>query len=199
MSSHRLGLLPALVIAAAGCSISTPGTPAPASTTPGAAPSNVSSSVPYTLTAPHPSPGKGNDGTTFDPCIAYTAEEIRSWGVDPGTVEDTGTQGLRTRGCRWSGDGWSISQSIINNPVEKYLDTPVYPGSRRETIGGLDGVVYQAPEVGDLMCTAALPSQQGTVHIVVGIYNEKAGRQAVPDLCVKAVEVATFVVTKLPK
>lgn len=201
MNPRVLMVLLAVVIAATSCSTSTPGTPAPALTTSGAIPPNISSSVsvPYTLTAPHPPPGKGNDGTSFDPCVTYTAEEIRSWGVDPDKVQDAGTQGLRIRGCSWMGDGWGIGQTVINNPIGDYLDTPVYPGSHRESIGGLDGVVYQSPATGDSMCTAALPSQQATVHVVATIYNEKTGRKAVPDLCAKAIEVAGFVATKLPK
>jgi hypothetical protein len=131
--------------------------------------------------------------------VAYTAEEIRSWGVDPSRVEDDGNDGLETRGCTWSADGWSISIGIINNPISDYLNTPVYPGSRAQTIAGRDGVVYQSPATGDSMCTAAVPSQQATVHFIVGIYNEKTGRKALPDLCAKAVEVATSGATKLPK
>lgn len=191
---------PAVAFAAVACSTTTPGAPAPVPTTMGGSSSPTSSvSVPHTLTAPHPPPGKGNDGTSFDPCVTFTSEEIRSWGVDPGTVQDAGTEGLRIRGCRWSGDGWGIGQTVINNPISAYLDTPVYPGSRRQTIGGLDGVVYQSPASGDSMCTAALPSQQATVHVIATIFNEKSGRRAVPDLCAKAIEVATFVATKLPK
>ncbi|WP_100466036.1 DUF3558 domain-containing protein [Mycobacteroides abscessus] len=202
MNIDKFAPLLVAVISLAGCSTTTSGSPAPAATTSvsGSASATTSSvSIPYTLTAPHPTPGKKNDGTSFDPCITYTAAEIQSWGVDPSKVTDTANQGLEYRGCLWSADGWSIEQSVINNPISDYLNTPVYPGSRAEKIGGLDGVVYQSPATGDSMCTAALPSQQATVHVIVSIYNEKRGRKAVPDLCAKAVEVATFVATKLPK
>lgn len=201
MNSHMLAPLLVTALAVAACSTTTPGaaTTATTSASSTSTPAAASASAPSTLTAPHLPPSKGNDGTSFDPCVAYTAEEIRSWGVDPARVVDNGNDGLRTRGCTWSADGWSIAQSIINNPVSDYLNTPVYPGSRAEKIGGLDGVVYQSPATGDSMCTAALPSQQATVHVVVGIYNEKTGRKAIPDLCAKAVDVAAFVATKLPK
>lgn len=194
-----------LAAAAASCSTTTTGTPTSAvSSTASTSESrsvspNTSVSVPNTLTAPHLPPGKKNDGTSFDPCVAYTAEEIRSWGVDPSRVEDDGNDGLETRGCTWSAEGWSISIGIINNPISDYLNTPVYPGSRAQTIAGRDGVVYQSPATGDSMCTAAVPSQQATVHFIVGIYNEKTGRKALPDLCAKALEVATSGATKLPK
>ncbi|SIM24977.1 Protein of uncharacterised function (DUF3558) [Mycobacteroides abscessus subsp. abscessus] len=204
MDTRTFAPLLVAVAAIASCSTTTSGSPAPAATTStsvsgSSSSSTTSVSVPYTLTAPHPPPGKKNDGTSFDPCVAYTADEIRSWGVDPSKVEDIAARGLEYRGCNWSADGWSIEQGVINNPISDYLNTPVYPGSRAQNIGGLDGVVYQSPATGDSMCTAALPSQQATVHVIVGIYNEKTGRKAVPDLCAKAVEVATFVATKLPK
>ncbi len=203
MDARILAPLVAAIAVIASCSTTTSGSPAPAGTpstsVPGSSSPTSSVSIPYTLTAPHPPPGKKNDGTSFDPCVAYTAEEIRSWGVDPSKVEDIATRGLEYRGCNWSADGWSIEQGVINNPISDYLNTPVYPGSRAQNIGGLDGVVYQSPATGDSMCTAALPSQQATVHVIVGIYNEKRGRKAVPDLCAKAVEVAAFVATKLPK
>lgn len=205
MNFHKLTVLLAVGAAVlAACSTTTSGSPFPAATTSASTSGSASSpttsvSIPYTLTAPHPPPGAKNNGTTFDPCVAYTAEEIRSWGVDPSKVEDTATRGLEYRGCVWTADGWAIEQGVINNPISDYLNTPVYPGSRAEKIGGLDGVVYQSPATGDSMCTAALPSQQATVHVIVSIYNEKRGRKAAPDLCAKAVEVATFVATKLPK
>lgn len=204
MSVYKFTSLLVAAAALAGCSTTTSGSPAPAATSSvsasgSEAPTTSSVSIPYTLTAPHPPPGKKNDGTSFDPCVTYTAAEIQSWGVDPSKVTDTATRGLEYRGCAWTADGWAIEQGVINNPISDYLNTPVYPGSHAQNIGGLDGVVYQSPATGDSMCTAALPSQQATVHIIVTIYNEKRGRKAVPDLCAKAVEVATFVATKLPK
>lgn len=203
MDVRTLALVLGTALAAAACSTTTSGSPAPAATTAASvsgSPSPTSSvSIPYTLTAPHPPPGKDNNGTSFDPCVAFTEEEIRSWGVDPEKVDDTGRQGLEIRGCSWSADGWAISQTVINNPTSDYLNNPQFPVAYRQTIGGLDAVVYQDRVTGDSGCYVALPSQQATVHVLASIYNEKRGRKAVPDLCAKAIEVAAFVATKLPK
>lgn len=205
MGSYKFAALLGLgAVALAGCLTTTSGSFAPAATTSAptsgsAAPSTPSVSIPYTLTAPHPPPNKDNNGTSFDPCVAYTADEIRSWGVDPEKVDDTGTQGLEIRGCGWSADGWEIAQTVINNPLSDYLNNPQYPNAHRQTIGGLDAVVYHDRVTGDSGCYVALPSQQATVHVLADIYNEKTGRKGLPDPCAKAIEVAAFVATKLPK
>lgn len=205
MGSYKFAALLGLgAVALAGCSTTTSGSPArgastSASTSGSASLPTSSVSIPYTLTAPHPPPNKDNNGTSFDPCVAYTAAEIRSWGVDPEKVEDTGTQGLDVRGCGWTADGWQLAQTVINNPLSDYLDNPQYPVAHRETIGGLDAVVYQDRVTGASGCTVALPSQQATVHVLASIYNEKTGRKGLPDPCAKAIEVAAFVATKLPK
>ncbi len=204
METRILASVLVAAVALSACSTTTAGSPASQATTSasasGAASSPTSSaSIPYTLTAPHPPANEGNNGTSFDPCIAYTAAEIRSWGVDPEKVEDTGRQGLEIRGCSWSADGWQLAQTVINNPISDYLNNPQYPIAHGQTIGGLDAVVYQDRVTGDSGCYVALPSQQATVHILAGIYNEKTGRKGLPDPCAKAIEVATFVATKLPK
>lgn len=203
MDVRTLAIVLGTALAAAACSTTTSGSPAPAAPTAASvsgSPSPTSSvSIPYTLTAPHPPPGKDNNGTSFDPCVAFTAEEIRSWGVDPEKVEDTGRQGLEIRGCGWSADGWAISQTIINNPTSDYLNNPQFPVAYRQTIGGLDAVVYRDRVTGDSGCYVALPSQQATVHVLASIYNEKTGRKGLPDPCAKAIEVAAFVATKLPQ
>lgn len=204
MNFHKLAALVLGTAALAGCSTTTSGSPAPAATTSASTSGSASSpttsvSIPYTLTAPHPPPNKDNNGTSFDPCVTYTAAEIRSWGVDPDKVEDTGREGLDVRGCGWSADGWQLAQTVINNPLSDYLNNPQYPDARQETIGGLDAVVYHDRVTGDSGCYVALPSQQATVHVLAGIYNEKTGRKGLPDPCAKAIEVATFVATKLPK
>lgn len=133
MNTRTFAPLLVAVAAMASCSTTTSGSPAPAGTTStsvsgSSSSSTTSVSVPYTLTAPHPPPGKKNDGTSFDPCVAYTADEIRSWGVDPSKVEDIATRKLEYRGCNWSADGWSIEQGVINNPISDYLNTPYIRG-----------------------------------------------------------------------
>lgn len=148
----------------------------------------------------HAAPNKYNDGTTFDPCTAYTADEIRSLGLDPTTIADVDDPQLR--GCRWM-DGpqkaWAFTNDVLNTTVQKYLepDSTKYV-QRSVTIAGLEAAVYSVDRDGQ-GCDVVLPSQQAVVFITISLHDPQRGRELVPDTCAKAVDVATFVAGKLPK
>ncbi|MUM16527.1 DUF3558 domain-containing protein [Mycobacterium sp. CBMA271] len=158
--------------------------------------------VTNTLPGPHPPPNSSNDGTTFDPCLAYSAEEIRAWGVNPTKVEDLGTKDPDLRGCIWSSGGadhWTVSQLVINRQVSEYLDQRAYRGSRPIELGGLAGAVYYPlPGGHDISCEVALPSQHAVVSVGVMTFGIDA-QKLIPDPCAKAIEVATRVAPVLPQ
>lgn len=153
--------------------------------------------VSSTLTAPHPPPNHWNDGTSYDPCLTYTADEIRSWGVDPSQVVDRGAEDRQLRGCRWSAGGWSIELSVANTTVESYLDPGLFDNPRSLTVAGLQAVMYQGGVPGAPACTVVLPSQKSTVGVVV--VNADPKNTPKFDVCDKALEVATAVAPTLPK
>ncbi|MGC7358304.1 DUF3558 family protein, partial [Mycobacteroides abscessus subsp. massiliense] len=68
-------------------------------TTASSSASTTSLTATNTLPGPHPPPNDNNNGTSFDPCLAYTATELKSWGVAPGSVEDQGVGDNIQRGC----------------------------------------------------------------------------------------------------
>lgn len=171
-----------------------------ASTAPSAAGApSTNTTVSNSLVSPHPAPNQHNDGTTFDPCLAFTADELRSWGVNPESVEDAGAPDRIQRGCTWIGDGWFTYVAVLNRPVSDYLNQENFPGSKPIQVGGLDGVTYQATGSGLPDCWVELPSQQASVGTLVSIQDPKLGPKAVPDTCAKATAVATVVAGKLPK
>ncbi|MFV8310324.1 DUF3558 domain-containing protein [Mycobacteroides chelonae] len=198
----RVGLICVTALLAAGCSTS-PGITKPADITGSAftsAPSTSASQpqVSSTLTAPHPPPNHWNDGTSYDPCLTYTAEQIRAWGVDPAQVDDRGVEDRQVRGCRWSADGWSVGLTVANTKVSSYLDAELFDNPRSITVAGLpavqyDGGIPQAPA-----CTVVLPVQNATVGVIVAIVDPKRAK-GVSDACAKATEVATAVAPTLPK
>ncbi|WP_426331472.1 DUF3558 family protein, partial [Mycobacteroides abscessus] len=94
-----------IALAVAGCTGSTEGI---AKTEPSSSSPSASATVTNTLVEPHPAPTDNNNGTSFDPCLAYSAAELKSWGVMPGSVKDLGIGDTIQRGCRWSGDGWEL-------------------------------------------------------------------------------------------
>ncbi|OHU68855.1 hypothetical protein BKG86_02050 [Mycobacteroides chelonae] len=198
----RVGLICVAALVAAGCSTS-PGITKPADITGSASTSTPSASasqpqVSSTLTAPHPPPNHWNDGTSYDPCLTYTAEQIRAWGVDPAQVDDRGVEDRQVRGCRWSADGWSVGLTVANTKVSSYLDAELFDNPRSITVAGLpavqyDGGIPQAPA-----CTVVLPVQNATVGVIVAIVDPKRAK-GVSDPCAKATEVATAVAPTLPK
>nr|WP_231897121.1 DUF3558 family protein [[Mycobacterium] stephanolepidis] len=188
----------------AGCSTST-GITKPADST-GSAPSSASATassqpqVSSTLTAPHPPPSHWNDGTSYDPCFGYSAEQIRSWGLDSAKVTDVGTQDPQLRGCQWKGlsGGWTAELTVANTKVSAYLDPELYTNPQPITVAGLDGVIYQGRVASVPTCTVILPSQQATVAVVVVVVDVQEAKD-VPDPCAKATEVAAAVAPTLPK
>ncbi|MEU9806014.1 DUF3558 family protein [Mycobacterium sp. NPDC050853] len=194
----RLTTVAAIVtVVVSACGTTTGGI---ATTAPSIAGSSLTSTtVSNSLTVPHPPPNQYNDGTTFDPCLAFTAEELRSWGVKPESVEERGAPDRILRGCRWNGDGWFVYMGVMNRPVSDYLNHDNFPGSQPIQVGGLDGVMYQKTGTALPDCWVELPSQRASVGTLVSILDPKLGPQAVPDTCAKAVAVATVVAGKLPK
>ncbi|KPG25086.1 DUF3558 domain-containing protein [Mycobacteroides abscessus subsp. abscessus] len=198
----RIGLACAATLLTAGCSTSTgitkpadvTGSPSPSASSTASAQPQVSS----TLTAPHPPPNHWNDGTSYDPCLTYTAEQIRAWGVDPAKVSDVGAEDRQLRGCRWSADGWSVEVSVANSKVSSYLDAELFDNPRSITVAGLQAVQYDGGNQQAPACTVVLPSQSSVVGVLVVIVDPKRAK-GVSDPCSKATEVATAVAPTLPK
>ncbi|SKX66188.1 Protein of uncharacterised function (DUF3558) [Mycobacteroides abscessus subsp. bolletii] len=151
-----------------------------------------------TLQAPHPQPNTNNNGTSFDPCLAYTAGELKSWGVAPGSVEDKGLKDTIQRGCLWKGDGWVLQQLVVNRQLDEYLDQELFPGAEAITVGGLNAVKFRSPPEDMTGCYVEIPSQKATVGTIVSVRDSKA-KQAIPDACIKAVAIAEDTAKKLPK
>lgn len=64
-----------------------------------------------------------NDGTSFEPCTAYSDSELSRFGVDPGAIKDAALvdrQGIR--GCYWfTSNKYSLSVVVTNaESLEKY-------------------------------------------------------------------------------
>ncbi|WP_237156272.1 DUF3558 family protein [Mycobacteroides franklinii] len=197
----RVGLVCLTALLVAGCSTST-GITKPADVN-GSMSSSVSTNVTSqpqvssTLTEPHPPPNHWNDGTSYDPCLTYTADQIRSWGADPAKVEDRGVEDRQVRGCRWVADGWSVGLTVANTKVSSYLDSTLFGNPRSIKVAGLDAVIFQGGSVGAPVCTVSLPVQNASVGVVVVVFDPK--HSSISDPCAKATEVATAVAPTLPK
>lgn len=62
---------------------------------------------------------RANDGTSYEPCTALNAEQLRRAGVDPLSVEDAATvNGQTLRGCHWKAidnQRFTIQQFVGNS------------------------------------------------------------------------------------
>lgn len=160
--------------------------------------SGSSTTATNTLPGPHPPPTDNNNGTSFDPCLAYTAAELKKWGVAPGSVEDRGVGDTVQRGCKWTGDGWVLQQLVINQLVDRYFNNPSFPGAQAITVEGLTAAQYRKPVDDMTICYIDLPSEKASVGTIVSVRDRKA-KQLIPDACTKALEIASDTAKKLPK
>ncbi|WP_330220028.1 DUF3558 family protein [Mycobacteroides franklinii] len=135
---------------------------------------STSTTVTNTLPGPHPAPTDNNNGTSFDPCLAYSSDELRAWGVKPGSVEDLANTPSLQRGCTWSGDGWDIQQTVLNRPATDHLNQDLFPGSELVTIEGLNAARWRDEVDPQRVCYVELPSQKASVGTIVGIRDPQA-------------------------
>lgn len=195
--------LPAIVsittLIVAGCTGNTGGIAKTDSTSDNqSAVTSTSGTVANTLVEPHSAPTDNNNGTSFDPCLAYSAAELKSWGVMPGSVKDLGIGDTIQRGCRWSGDGWELQQLVIDRPVDDYLNQQLFAGSEAVMIEGLKAVKWRDEADPQRVCHVELPSEKSAVGVLVGV-NSPQAMKAIPDACDKALNIAADVAKKLPK
>lgn len=190
----------AAVVSLSGCSttITSVDATTASSTSPASASSSATTTATNTLPGPHPPPTDNNNGTSFDPCLAYTAEELKNWGVAPGSVEDRGVGDTVQRGCKWTGDGWVVQQLVVNQLIDRYFNNPAFPGAQAITVDGLTAAQYRKPIDNMAICYIDLPSQQASVGTIVSVRDRKA-RQMIPDACTKALEIASVTAKKLPR
>ncbi|BAX98837.1 hypothetical protein MSTE_03537 [Mycobacteroides stephanolepidis] len=132
-----------------------------------------------------------SDGTTFDPCHAFTPSELRNWGLTPQQVYAVGGVNTGLRGCEWESASnteiWNLNMFVSNVTVQSMWDK----GEKKIAVAGVDAAQHQEPE----MCVVTLPAQRSSVSVNLGGDSGRAGI----DLCAKAVEIAKGTLPKIPK
>ncbi|WP_234802666.1 DUF3558 family protein [Mycobacteroides salmoniphilum] len=189
-----LGLLLALSLTA--CTTETAGQAHSADSSAAQTAEATTAAAPSTSSIPHRAPSSKNNGTTFDPCVAYGPDELRKVGLDPASIKEA--ESTLLRGCKWYGSGWRVQIQVLNGSIDRFLDPNLFPGSQPITIEGLNGATHR-DELGNMRnCAVEIPSQQATVSTIIEVSDPPALDQ-IPDACTKAVEVATLTAKKLPK
>ncbi|MFJ6097077.1 DUF3558 family protein [Williamsia muralis] len=111
-----------VVLVCAACAVedrSTKAAPEQASSAaPPLAPATKGASVQLPFDNPFPNRwNASNDGTSYEPCNAFSSSELGEFGIDSTRIEDAAVvDGQGVRGCRWFMPGiFSMSQLVTNS------------------------------------------------------------------------------------
>lgn len=149
---------------------------------------------------------RANNGSTYEPCTALGANDLRLQGLDPATVEDAaGTDGQTLRGCVWASfrelDGlpdWSISQFVGNSGglqeyKRRYSSLRDIWAPDKSVAGRTIGV--HRSEVPN-SCDTYVQSGRAGVHTVVSHHG--LNRPDPAEICAKAIEFTRATIAKMP-
>lgn len=142
-----------------------------------------------------------NDGTTFEPCTAYSDNEMRALGADPRTLKDVMISvSPNYRGCRWqSPDGSAYFSQTLGNEVS--LEVYKAKQSRRPWRSDrlIDGRTVILTTEGDDGCFASFMSENAIIHSAYTVdgWGAKPSTGLVAE-CNKAIEWATLAISKAP-
>ncbi len=134
---HRVSIA-SLALASAvtltGCATDVAGEPTSALKSPRTSPKPL----PFTPTIKNRT-NERTDGTTFEPCSAYTATELRALAIDPASISDAAQiDGANYRGCHWQSIGYTSrvgfrysqivgNQGTLDEYKQKYKHLPWQP------------------------------------------------------------------------
>ncbi|WP_343930365.1 DUF3558 domain-containing protein [Tsukamurella strandjordii] len=176
-------------------SVTTNGTAAPTSTSrPPAKP------LPFTPTIKNRTNDR-TDGTTFEPCSAYTDAELLALDINPTTITDAAKIDYPNfRGCDWLGTDYTAKRggSQYSQIVGRELTLDEYkrtmkrlPWQADRTANGR--TIALAPE--NNYCIAAFASEKSIVTTSVIVTNPSPGRTVE---CDRAFAFASLAVSKAP-
>jgi hypothetical protein len=137
-----------------------------------------------------------SDGTTFEPCSAFSTEDLAKWGVGLQPYGQAGSPDKPAHGCQWNapdcasaGHGadtcWSLSVIVTNRTIADHVRVE---GAREQTVAGRTAAIStDGPET----CYVTVPAERATVSISI-----TSNSTAVVDPCAKAMTVAADVVVR---
>lgn len=179
-----------MLVAMGGCGIAVSGEPVGGD-------SVVRTVLPFVPTIAERSNDR-NDGTSFEPCVAYSDAEIRSIGADPAKISDAAiSDSPNYRGCHWlSTDEVGRFSQIVGNEksTDAYKSAQSFrPWQPDRVIGGRTVIVTTE---GDEGCFASFMSQNAIVHSAYLVLEDPSpGLQRECDIAIKW---ATMAIAKAP-
>ncbi|ADG77940.1 hypothetical protein TPAU25S_00044 [Tsukamurella paurometabola] len=142
-----------------------------------------------------------NDGTTFEPCTAYTDADLLPLDINPGSIRDAAqVDAANYRGCRWNANdytarsgGGQYSQIVgLTMTLEQYkrsMKTLRWQPDRQAH----GRTIAYAPE--NNYCSASFSSERAIVVTIASSTNPSPGNQAE---CERAIAFASLAASKAP-
>nr|WP_245551737.1 DUF3558 family protein [Gordonia hirsuta] len=145
----------------------------------------------------------GNDGTTYEPCLAIRGSALEALGISAGTVSDAaGSDGQTARGCYWeyhpTDEGlWAVSQTVGNSDnlvdyKDKYQDRYWLDDIR------IDGRVVGISQSKHLIeCLTYV--QSGRAGVTTTVIHHRSPRTSITEVCDRAIAFTEATITKMPR
>lgn len=142
-----------------------------------------------------------NDGTSYEPCVAFSQEELQRFGVDDKFVEDAAqVDGQGIRGCIWyMRDTYSLSIVVTNaESLSQYKSgTPELDWKQDRLVNGrVVGLADLAYD--DATCTTYIQSGRSIVATDVTISSAKEARDRY-DPCKIVLDFTAAYIDKIPE
>ncbi len=147
-----------------------------------------------------------NNGSSFEPCIAYTASELAALGLSPLTQRDAAVSNAPNyRGCQWDlttaadeasnrGLNW-VSQFVGNQPsLSAYKSAHDNVRWQADLVVGGVAIAVGSSRPGE--CGAVFRSGQS---IVVTLVEFDSSTRSLSGECDRAVRLAALATTKAPR
>jgi Protein of unknown function (DUF3558) len=141
-----------------------------------------------------------NDGTTFEPCVAFTDEELTRYGVDPTAVEDAAqVDGQGIRGCAWfMPRQFSLGVVVTNaESLERYKTGK--PELDWETDILVDDRLIAVARLNDDDSTCMTYIQSMDAVVVIDVVLIGVNRGEGDDPCRKVVDFTSAYLDKIPE
>lgn len=142
---------------------------------------------------------RGNDGTSYEPCVSLTKEAADELGIDPMSVRDAAlVDGQTARGCDWSyrdSRWWLASQIVGNSPsLTAYKQAQqTYRWRDDVIIGDRTTAVSEVDQT-----TCATHIQSGTAGITTLVQYAFTNGPTIDEICERAIAFTKATIDKMP-
>ncbi|ORM25959.1 hypothetical protein BFL43_23855 [Williamsia sp. 1135] len=142
-----------------------------------------------------------NDGTAFEPCVAYSHDELDRFGIDSAEIEDAAiVNGQGVRGCSWSMENWfSLSNLVTNSSsLEVYKRGMVeYTWHPDLHVEGRVVGLFSISHGGSTDCSTYVQSYSAAV--VTNVVPSTSAQGKSVDTCKLAIDFTRAYIDKIPE